>query len=229
MSNFRNPAELGDETSLPRGRHKLSRSHVLDSQRRRLVSAILECIAERGYVATTISDVVSEARVRRNAFYELFDDKADCFLAACDEESTRMLDELSSFVAEDTWLAALARGMRAYLRWWQNHPGFALAYLVELPGAGRRALEQRDRTYARFEAMFEALGSRARAEQPELPPLRPFAVRALVASITEIVAQEIRAGRLDDLEELGDDLLHLVVRTISDDRTADRATPSGAS
>jgi AcrR family transcriptional regulator len=216
-------------TRLPRGRHKLPRQHVLDSQRERLVRAILECVAERGYAETTISDVVTKARVSRNAFYEFFDDKPGCYLEACDAESTSMLDELYSFATEKNWTDAVRKGTSAYLRWWQRNPEYAVAYLVELPAAGRRALEQRDRTYARFEAMFEALAARARAEQPKLPPLPALAARVLVASITEIVGQEVRAGRVAVLHELEDELAFLIVKTLADDRTAERAIRSSAS
>jgi AcrR family transcriptional regulator len=190
-----------------------------------LVRAILECVAELGYAETTISDVVARARVSRNAFYEFFDDKAACYLEACDEESARMLDELYALAAEDSWVDAVRKGTRAYLRWWQGHPRYAVAYLVELPAAGRRALEQRDRTYARFEAMFEALGTRARDEQPKLPALPALAARVLVTSITEIIGQEIRAGRVAALDQLEDELVFLVVKTLADDRTAERAVP----
>jgi AcrR family transcriptional regulator len=210
-------------TTLPRGRHKLARQEVLDSQRERLVHAILECVGEQGYEATTISDVVARARVSRNAFYEQFEDKAACYMAACDEESTRMLDELYAFGAERSWLDAVRLGTRAYLRWWQLNPNYAVAYLVDLPTAGRRALEQRDRSYARFEAMFEALAARARTEQPKLPPLSPLALRLLVASITEIVAREVRDGRLGSLLGLERELVFFIVKTLADDRTAERA------
>jgi AcrR family transcriptional regulator len=208
---------------LPRGRHKLPRQHVRDSQRERLVRAILDCVAELGYAETTISDVVARARVSRNAFYEFFDDKAACYLEACDRESTEMLTELYALAAEDSWVDAVREGTRVYLRWWQAHPRYAIAYLVELPAAGRRALEQRDRTYARFEEMFEALAARARVEQPKLPALPALAVRVLVTSITEIVGQEIRAGRVAALHELEDELVFFIVKTLADDRTAEQA------
>lgn len=162
---------------LPRGRHKLSREDVLASQRERIVSAMLDCAAAKGYSGTTVSEVVSTARVSRNAFYELFDDKEDCFLAACEESWQKLLEALYAQATEPTWIEAQIKGMRVYLRWWQDQPWMAYGYLVELPAAGRRAQEQRDRTYRAFAEMFDALAVRARHEQPELPPLRPLATR----------------------------------------------------
>jgi len=87
----------------------------------------------------------------------------------------------------------------------------------------RRAQEQRDRTYDDFSGMFEALAARARDEQPELPPLRPLATRILVGGITELVATEVRAGRLDRLQELEHDLFAWVVVTLGDEQSAKAA------
>jgi hypothetical protein len=74
-----------------------------------------------------------------------------------------------------------------------------------------------------FEAMFDDLGRRVRAEQPELGPLSPIASRLLVLGITELVAAEVRAGRTARLPELGSDLAELAIRLLSDDATARRA------
>jgi AcrR family transcriptional regulator len=207
----------GDEPQpLPRGRHKLSRADVRDSQRRRLIRAMLDLVAERGYPATTVGDVVAAARCSRNAFYELFEDKEACYIAAADETGAEMLEALvSAAQQEDSWLDALRSGTRSYLRWWVDHPRYAAAYLIDLPTAGRRALEQRDRVYADFAAMFAGLAARARAEQPLLPPLPPLAPRLLVMAITELIAQEVREGRVDALMELEDELVRFIVQTLT--------------
>jgi AcrR family transcriptional regulator len=201
---------------LPRGRHKLSREDVRDSQRRRLIRAMLDSVAERGYPATTVADVVSAARCSRNAFYELFEDKEACYIAASDEAGAEMLDALvSAAQQEESWLDALRSGMRSYLRSWADDPNYAAAYLIHLPAAGERALEQRDRIYADFAAMFEGLAARARAEQPLIPPLPPLAPRLLVMSITELIAQEVRNGRVAELPELEDQLVRFVVKALT--------------
>lgn len=209
-------ARTAEPEPLPRGRHKLSRDDVLESQRSRLIAAMLDQVAERGYPATTVGDVVSAARCSRNAFYELFEDKEACYIAAADEAGREMLEAMNAVaLREDSWVDALRSGTRTYLRWWIDHPAYAAAYLIDLPTAGRRALDQRDRVYARFVAMFEGLAARARAEQPELAPLSPLVPRLLVMSATELIAQEVRQGRLDDLMELEDQLVRFIVKTLT--------------
>jgi hypothetical protein len=90
-----------------------------------------------------------------------------------------------------------------------------MAYLTDLPTAGRRAIEQRDRTYEQFGLLFQALAARAREEQPELPPLAPLAIPLLVAGLTDLVGREIRAGRLARLDELEDALSERIGRALT--------------
>jgi AcrR family transcriptional regulator len=210
---------------LPRGRHKLAADEVRSSQRARLLRAIVECVAEHGFEGTTVPMVVATARVSSNAFYGFFADKTDCFLAACDDVATELLTELAALTLEPDWIQAMRAGARIYLGWWSRRPAFARAYLLSLRTAGERADEQRERTYALFRTMFSDLGYRARAEQPELPPLSPLTPRILVVAITELVAEEVRAGRTEQLEQLSDELARLAVRLLSDDATAAVAVP----
>jgi AcrR family transcriptional regulator len=212
---------LEDAPVLPRGRHNLSTAEVRSSQRARLLAAMLELVGERGYAATTVPDVVARARVSRNAFYDLFEDKLDCFLALADELAEQVLAQLVDTGAAD-WVSALRAGLRRYLSWWQQRPVWTRAYLVELPAAGPRALEQRDRQYARFIAMFEALAAWARREQPSLPPLRAVHARMIVLVVTELVAERVRHGDTAKLMELEPDVLYLIVLLLADEPTARR-------
>jgi AcrR family transcriptional regulator len=192
---------------LPPGRHKLSRDAVLASQQERIVTATMDCVATRGYTATTVTDIVSAARVSRNAFYVLFADKQDCFLACCDAEATAAITELNRQASQPTWRLALDQAMATYLNWWRDRPQFAKAYLLELPAAGPLAAAQRERSYAAYRHMMEGLAHRARREDPALPPLAPLASRLVVVGITELVTEHVRAGALDTVLSLHRDLV----------------------
>src|SRR5690242_3020391 len=65
-------------------RHRTAREAVMASQRGRVLEAMVKAVAEKGYAATTIADVVARAGVSRRTFYEQFRDKEACFLAAFD-------------------------------------------------------------------------------------------------------------------------------------------------
>ena len=195
--------------ALPKGRHNLPPHVVRASQRERLLAAMLESVAERGYAGTTVPQVVAQARVSRNAFYALFTDKTDCFLALCDELGGELLEALSTIGAPD-WEGLLRQGTSYYLRFWSERPAFARTYFVELPSVGPRAIEQRDRMYGRFLALFEELAALARPDAG-VPRLVP---RMLVVAITELVAEEVRAGRTEQLPGLEDELVELLERVL---------------
>ena len=48
--------------------------------RARIFEGMASVVGERGYAATTISDVVRAASISRRTFYEYFQDKEDCFV-----------------------------------------------------------------------------------------------------------------------------------------------------
>src|SRR5215207_712899 len=52
------------------------------NQRERLFAAMVATVAEKGYEATTVADLVKLSGVSRSAFYKHFEDKQGCFLAA---------------------------------------------------------------------------------------------------------------------------------------------------
>ena len=79
---------------LPRGTHGLDRSLVAASQRTRLLEAVGRAVADRGYAAATIDDIVRDAGVSKKTFYEHFSDKLDCFLAAYEAASDELLEHM---------------------------------------------------------------------------------------------------------------------------------------
>ncbi len=76
---------------LPRGTHGLDRRLVAASQSTRLLEAVGRAVADKGYAATTIDDIVRGAGVSKKTFYEHFRDKEDCFVAAYEAAADALL------------------------------------------------------------------------------------------------------------------------------------------
>lgn len=70
------------EERLPTGPSQFTRAEVEQRQRRRLISALAESVRRHGYKRTTVRHIIELSGVSRRAFYELFCDKYDCFIAA---------------------------------------------------------------------------------------------------------------------------------------------------
>ena len=131
---------------LPRGRTSLDPDDATAHQRTRLLRAVISAVAENGYQATTISDIVERARVSRSVMYREFDGKLDCFLAAIEagrENVTASMAKARDQVADDTLAAVLRAIARAYLETCAREPDHTRAWVLELaaagPGASRRA------------------------------------------------------------------------------------------
>src|SRR3712207_4871654 len=104
-------------TVLPRGRHAAPREVVWQSQRDRLLAAMADAVAEKGYAKASVADVIERAGVSRKTFYEHFANKEECFLAASDAGDDLLLAAINDAVAATLpdWQAALDAGARAYL------------------------------------------------------------------------------------------------------------------
>src|SRR3954463_3168983 len=86
------PGETHALRVLPRGRHAAPREVVAESQRERLLVAMADAVAEKGYAHAAVADVIERAGVSRRTFYEHYANKEECFLAAYDAGVSGMLD-----------------------------------------------------------------------------------------------------------------------------------------
>ena len=191
-------------TTLPRGPHGLAREEVLASQRGRMLAAISEAVAEKGYAATTVADVVGRAGVSRKTFYEHFADKEECFLAAWDAGVQTLIETVTTATleAEGSWKDRLHAGVRAYLETLVAMPAFARTFLIEVLAAGPRALDRRADVHARFAELLRTLHERQREVAPELPELPDEVFAATVGAVEALVAERVRQGRTAELAEL---------------------------
>ena len=102
---------------LPRGTHGLAPSLVAASQRARLLEATGRAVAEKGYAAATIDDIVRGAGVSKKTFYEHFPDKLGCFLAAYEAASDELLEHVrAAQEGSGDWVERTRAGIHAYLR-----------------------------------------------------------------------------------------------------------------
>ena len=185
---------------LPRGTHGLAPSLVAASQRARLLEATGRAVAERGYAAATIDDIVRGAGVSKKTFYEHFPDKLGCFLAAYEAASDELLEHVR--VAQDSagdWVDRTRAGIHAYLRWLAAEPALARVFLIEIAAAGPEALELRERVRDRYAERMREL------QTTNSVPDELF--HAVVAAVDDLVVRRLRAG--DDVRELEPTILQL--------------------
>lgn len=199
---------------LPSGRHGLAREVVVASQRSRLIDAMAQIVAEKGYPATTVADVVERAGVSRRTFYEQFDDKEACFLAAYDAGLAAVLARIGEAVEVNPaapWRDRARAGVESFLALLASEPAFAQALQVEILTAGPAALDRRRGMLVMFGGIWRNVHERARAEEPALPPLPDEVFTILSAGLEELIRDCIRTRGSAALPELADPILRTVV------------------
>ena len=189
---------------LPRGRHGLPRELVERSQRERLLAGVVRMSVAKGYEATTVGDILGEAGVGRETFYQLFDDKLDCMLAA----HKLLLDELAERVAATyaeggPWPERVRKGLATTLDWFAASPETARFTMVEFLTVGPAFRVAFQAEYARFTKLLED-GISADGPSPDLPRATDLAIGAILARIYE----EILLDRAAELPRLLPDLTY---------------------
>ena len=178
---------------LPRGRHAASPEVVRASQRGRMLAGMAGAVAEKGYARVAVADVIARAGVSRKTFYEHFENKEECFLAAYDfgvQVLLEAVDEVIAAAAPD-WLAAASASTQRYLETLAANPNFARTFLVEVLAAGPRAIERRADVHQRFANQLAHAFAAARRDLPELPETPDYLFRAYVGAINELVTDTL--------------------------------------
>jgi AcrR family transcriptional regulator/DNA-binding MarR family transcriptional regulator len=111
-----------------------------------MIAAMVEVARERGVGQVTVADIVARSGVSRRTFYEVFEDREDCFLAAFDEAVERAAGRVvPAFAAGGGWRERVRSGLGALLEFFDDEPGLGVFCVVDALGAGPRALERRAR------------------------------------------------------------------------------------
>jgi AcrR family transcriptional regulator len=208
-----NPEDLR-RWRLPRGRHGLPRELVERSQRERLLAGVVKVTVAKGYESTTVGDILGEAGVGRESFYELFDDKLDCMLAA----HNLLLDDLEErvrdiYLTEGPWPGRMRSALSVILDWFAD-PEVARFTLVELSTVGPAFRPIFQTQFARFTKLLEE-GMGDEGPEPELAQATRLAIGAIVARIYE----EVVLGKAAELPRLLPELTYeLLVPFIGEER-----------
>jgi AcrR family transcriptional regulator len=176
------------------------------SQRERLLSALAESCAARGYGATTIAAICEPAGVSRATFYELFRDKDDCMRAAMELS----LAEATSAVAAahapgKEWPELVRDTAAALLELLASQPAFARMALIEAPTAGPEPFA----LHTSGKRVLEAVLDRGR-EVDGAVAIPASAARAALAAAESLVVGRILAGDPERLPELLPDVVYIV-------------------
>jgi AcrR family transcriptional regulator len=173
--------------------------------RGRVLDAVTELIAEKGYPEMAITEIAARARVSLTTFYQHFDGKEaafrEAFLVGQQQtwEATR-----AHFEAAPDWPSAVSMGARAFLAFLASHPATAHLGNVGAFTTGAVGLDLRAETLERFGSLLDD-GFR------QFPETAPIAREAIVATVDAMIFSWLRHEGAERLYEIAPTVVAIVL------------------
>ena len=156
-----------------------------------------------------MAHIVARAGVSRRTFYDLFEDREDCFLATFDEavaQAARTV--LPAYEGQNRWREQVRAALLAVLVFFDEEPSLARFCVVEALAAGPRALERRAQVLDRLVWAVDQGRAERPARVPEPPPL---AAEGAVGAVLSVVHRRLVAGGREPLTGLLGELMSAIV------------------
>lgn len=167
---------------------------------------MLEAVGTQGYEQTTVQDAIANAGLYRQAFYDNFEDKEDCYLHAIDAGSAWIELAMRRATGDgETWRAQLRGALAGMLSFLDEQPEIGRALLVEVHAAGGSAVEKRTEAMERAAEMMD----RAREESDGVAPA--ISAEAVVAGILAVLHTRLAARQQQGFASLLPELMYLAV------------------
>ena len=171
----------------------------------RVLRALAAIVAEKGYQATTVADVVKRAGTSQRVFYGHFESKEDAFLAALDSGSAQMLAAvLPAFRRAESWAESVRAAYEAMFSFGIEEPEYTQLGAVEMYTVGRRALETRDRVMEGLEALLVPGYELA----PEVPRI---AAEAIGGAIYALIHDQVKRNGPESMPQLAPTATYLTL------------------
>jgi AcrR family transcriptional regulator len=207
-------------STMPPGRHLIPSDFVAQNQRERMLLAMAELVAERGYQKTTIELIAKTSRVALVTFYEHFASKEECFLAAFDESVTAAREIFAELLdSEQPWQEQISAGLEIFLEMVVKEQARAKLCIVEAQAAGTASL-------GRYQEMLESVAPKLREGRdfnPRASRLPDGLEVAIAGGIVWLVHQRLVADDVDDLMTLLPEMLQVTLTPFVGEVEAGRA------
>lgn len=180
-------------------------------QRRRILRAIAELVAKRGYADVTVELLVKRARVSYKTFYKHFSSKEECFLQLVDSAYGSTEEAIRGRLEEEggNWSDRVVVALGLWIERIATEPLIARAVIVEAPTVGPEMLDRYERATKAFVPLFR----QGRELNPRGAELPATVEDTLSGSIFWSAYQRLIVGESERLPELLPELIELVLRT----------------
>ncbi len=202
---------------LPPGRHGIPAYLVVEHQRRRLIVAMADALAEHGYAGVTTTHVSERASVSTSTFYKHFGNLWDCLLAAYVTGADRLCKEIEVACAASREAGTSDPGGESDPL--ETGTEAALSFLAAQPELGRLLSAQAPREATALCAARRILVSRLAAMlrrtqgSGDYSPQPPGLDERLIDATLTFVQTRLASGDAEHLADLGPELVAILGRS----------------
>lgn len=202
------PSTRSDQAKLSGNGSGHGSRRLLEIQRARLIGAMAEVACERGAGGATVANVVKRAGVSRRTFYEIFEDREDCFRAAFDEAiACASRYAMAGYDPRAKWAARIRAALEGSLRFLDDEPVMGRIVVVESLNAGTAMLHRRRDAVACLVAEVDA-GRKQRGAGSSDTALT---AEGVVGGVASVIHGRMLASGCEPLVGLANSLMSMVV------------------
>ena len=164
--------------------------------RGRLLDGLAHSIAERGYRATTVADVVRNAKTSKRTFYDEFASKEECFVELLRSNNTDLIARITAAVDPGATPDEQVRAaVGAYVEHITSRPAITLSWIREAPAFGNLARPLNHRAMQQLTDMLVGISVSPGFQAARLGPItRPLAL-ILLGGLRELTALFVENGQ----------------------------------
>jgi AcrR family transcriptional regulator/DNA-binding MarR family transcriptional regulator len=215
MSSVAGHHRRGDTTRVSRRDVGAARregiADVSEVQRARMLSSAVRVVSELGYQKMSVARIAGGARVSRRTFYDVFEDREDCFLAifedALGSATERVSGAYDSAGGGDDWCEPVRAALTELLVFFDEESRAASLLVVDALGAGPRVLERRAQVLKRLSARLHEDGSRAGSAKQ----IAPLTGEGVVGAVFSVIHTRISQKDPGTMLELLNPLMGMIV------------------
>jgi len=190
-SSFLPEAPLRPPPPIGSGRPRRSAGAVAENQRLRIIFATAAVIAERGYAASSVAEIVRAAGVDARSFYSLFNDKQDALMAVHEMGFQRtMAITAGAFFAAEQWPTRIWEAVRAFTQGLDQNPAFSRLALIESHSGSPETVQRLEDLMAGF-TIFLQEGYQRQDSKSRSPS--SLALQAIAAATMELLYRKARS------------------------------------
>jgi len=184
----------------------MSDSSSLEDARARLLAGLARALETAPLPSITIATIVREGCASKSTFYQLFQNKEECFLALYAANSARIMQvlQLAAMDPSKTIDERIHAGTQAYLSAMQSQAPLMQRLYIDILGLSAQGARVRRQVNQQFADLLISLYNEGVPTANDRPAVNEQAVLAVIAGLNELILYKIDSGEADGLLELAD-------------------------